>query len=142
MGGSVELLVFTNNGSSMAPLASGLVEHGFAVDVVSSLAAAHGMFLERGGHTLLIIAPDVGTGRAQKLIEQLRSVDKTLTVIVFGEDTLRGDAVEHVHRIGFHPGSRAGLGGILKILCCLPAAGNGGGGRHGGGDGDDPRRDG
>src|SRR5690606_15131170 len=127
MGDSVELLVFASSEASMAPLAAGLAEHGFAVDIVSSPAAAHGVFLQRGGHALLIIAPDVGTGRAHKLIEQLRSDDQSVRVVVFGEDTLGGDTLDHVHGIGYHPGARAGLGAVLKVLCCRLAPGDGDG---------------
>ena len=117
---AIELLVLATDGESAESLRLGLEELGFAVDHASDLTEAQDKFLSRGGHTVLVVAPDVGTGRAREAIHALRSVDADLQVIVFGEETLRDVTGPGLHRIkSFHPGSRAGIGAIQQIVCSL-----------------------
>ncbi len=119
---TAELLVYANDRTSVDGLVSMLEELGHTVDLATGVAAAQGMFLQRGGHALLIVAPGVGPGDAERLLSQLRAVDPGLPIVVFGESTLRCKGPDQVHRIhGFFPGSRAGIGAIQKLLCGLPA---------------------
>ena len=116
----MDVLVFAQDLETACNLCGSLDAVGFGSDPATDIAGAQGSFLERGGHALLVIAPDVSTGTARELVETLRSVDADLTVIVFGEATLRGAAVPHLHRIkSFHPDSRAGIGAIQKVACTL-----------------------
>ena len=116
----VEILVFAGEATGAAPLVEGLEAQGYGVDLVTSVQQAQGIFLERGGHALLVVSPDVGTGQALQVIEKLRSVDDGLPIILFGDDVLRDTKLLNVHRIrSFHPGSRAGIGAIQKVICNL-----------------------
>ncbi len=119
----VELLVLASDGPSAVNLSHGLANLGFAVDHATDLPSAQMKFLERGGHTVLLVAPDVGTGRARAAINALRCVDPDLQVIVFGEQILRDEKGSGLHRVkSFHPGSRAGIGAIQRIVHSLPRA--------------------
>jgi hypothetical protein len=119
----MELLVFARDPETATSLCRNLDAVGFTSDPVTTLADAQAAFLQRGGHALLIITPDVPTGRARRLIETLHGVDEKLSTIVFGEETLRGESFPHLHRIkSFHPSSRAGVGAIQKIACNLSPA--------------------
>lgn len=117
----VELLVYSNDRDSVTSLVSMLEDVGHQVDVATDLASAQGLFLERGGHALIVMAPSVSSGEARRLLGILRSVDPDIAVVVFGDSTLRDLGPEKVHRIrSFFPGSRAGIGAIQKLLCNLP----------------------
>ncbi len=119
----MNLLVLANELETATNLCQNLDAIGFTVDATTTIAGAQSLFLERGGHALIVITPDVATGRARDLIRRLHSVDEDLVVAVFGEETLRGESIAHLHRIkSFHPDSRAGIGAIQKITCTLTQA--------------------
>ncbi len=121
MATSVEVLMLASDGPTAVKLGHGLEDLGFAVDHATDLPSAQKKFLERGGHTVLLVAPDIGTGRARATINALRSVDPDLQVIVFGEEILRDESGPGLHRVkSFHPGSRAGIGAIQRIVHGLP----------------------
>lgn len=117
----VELLLLGNDDRPARALSGTLLADGWSVDLVSSVETAQDMFLSRGGHTLLVVTPEVPSGLTQRVIERLREVDPDLPILVFGEDSLRDTRLPNVHRIrSFHPTSRAGLGAIRRIICVLP----------------------
>jgi DNA-binding NtrC family response regulator len=119
----VELLVYTNDHSSVDSLVSMLEQAGHVVDVATDVASAQGLFLQRGGHALLVVTPAVCSGEARRLLDKLRAVDPGIVVVVFGDSTLRSLGPDQVHRIrSFFPGSRAGVGAIQKLLCSLSRA--------------------
>jgi hypothetical protein len=123
MPAAVELLVFAADADGAAELVSMLSSEGFRADLATGIATARGLFLERGGHALLVVAQGVGPGRAAQVIEALRAVDQDLPVVIFGADEQRGGDPPHVHRIrSFHPASRAGIGALRQVLCSLPPA--------------------
>ena len=105
----VEILVLASQPEFTGNLRRGFEESGFAVDFTRSVEDGLAAFLDRGGHALLVIWPDVSTGLALQFIESLRAVDATLPVILFGDATLRGVSGHDIFRVrSFHPGSRAG----------------------------------
>jgi hypothetical protein len=108
---SADLLVLTETGSD--ELVRGLLALGHRVDCASSLPEVQRMFLDCGGHAVVIIAPDISSALATRAITSLRRIDADLPIVTFGELTLRGSTVPHLLRIrSFHPESRAGLGAI------------------------------
>jgi DNA-binding response OmpR family regulator len=118
---TVELLVFATDADAAAGLLAMLADEGYRVDLATECSVAQGLFLDRGGHALLVLTPDVGTGRATQVIQALRAVDAELPVVVFGAETLRETKFGNVHRIrSFHPASRAGVGALRQVLCGLP----------------------
>ena len=112
-----ELLVYADDRSSVGNLVSVLEKAGHVVDVATDTRMAQGLFLERGGHTMLVMTPSVSPGRAKRLLDSLLAVDPQIPVVVFGDSTLRSLGPDKVHRIrSFCPGSRAGIGALQKLL--------------------------
>ena len=109
-------MVLTTADSS--DLIEGLLAHNYTVDRATSIDETRELFLERGGHTMLVISAEVSSNLAQQAIDTLREIDESIPVVVFGELTLRDSATRNLHRIpSFHPSSRAGIGAIQKVLC-------------------------
>lgn len=112
-----ELLVYTRDRLDVARMVSALEDAGHTVDVATDLKSGQGLFLERGGHAMLVITPSVSPGNAKRLLECLRAVDPRIAVVVFGEAVLRSEGPGSVHRIRtFFPGSRAGIGALQRLL--------------------------
>ena len=116
----VDVLVLATGAPSVEVLERGLVDQGYIVDVVSTLEEAQQEFLARGGHRLLVVTPEANPALVQRVIENLRGVDPDLPIVLFGDDTMRGSSLSNLHRIrSFHPGSRAGIGAVQKVICGL-----------------------
>ncbi len=116
MWASVELLVIARAEQTVATLCSALEQQGIAIDVAGSPAQARDLFLHRGGHRLLVLGPDAGSGMAQQVAHALRSVDPELPVVAFGHG-FRDTGIKGLTRIpDFHPSSRAGIGAVLKVI--------------------------
>ena len=112
----VELLVIARAEQTVATLCSALEQEGIAIDIASSAAQARDLFLDRGGHRLLVVGPDTCNVMAQQLARVLRSVDPQLPVVAFGA-SFRGTTMKGLTRIpDFHPSSRAGIGAVLKVI--------------------------
>ncbi len=112
----VELLVIARAEQTVATLCSALEQEGIAIDIASSATQARDLFLDRGGHRLLVVGPDTGNGMAQQVAHVLRSVDPQLPVVAFGA-SFRGTPMKGLTRIpDFHPSSRAGIGAVLKVI--------------------------
>ena len=113
----VELLVIARDERTVTALCAALEQQGIAIDVARSTAQARDLFLDRGGHRLLVVGPDVGQGMAQQVLNALRSADPQLPVVVFGPGCFRSNPPDGLTRIpDFHPSSRAGIGALLRIL--------------------------
>ncbi len=113
----VELLVIARDERTVTALCAALEQQGIAIDLACSAAQARDLFLDRGGHRLLVVGPDVGQGMAQQVLNALRSADPQLPVVVFGQGCFRSNAPHGLTRIpDFHPSSRAGIGAMLRIL--------------------------
>ncbi len=112
----VELLVIARAKQTVATLCSALEQQGIVIDIAGSAEQARDLFLDRGGHCLLVVGPDTGSGMAQKVTHVLRSVDPQLPVVAFGA-SFRGTPMQGLTRIpDFHPSSRAGIGAVLKVI--------------------------
>lgn len=112
----VELLVIARAEQTVATLCSALEQQGIAIDVAGSTEQARDLFLDRGGHRLLVVGPDTGAGMAQQVAHALRSVDPQLPVVAFGQ-SFRDTRIKWLTRIpDFHPSSRAGIGAVLKVI--------------------------
>jgi hypothetical protein len=119
----VELLVIARDEQTVTALCAALEQQGIAIDIAGSAAQARDLFLDRGGHRLLVIGPDVGNGMAQQVLNALRSADPQLPVVAFGPGCFRGNPPDGLTRIpDFHPSSRAGIGAVLKVLRGLARA--------------------
>jgi hypothetical protein len=113
----VELLVIARDERTVTPMCAALEQQGIAIDIASSAAQARDLFLDRGGHRLLVIGPDVGQGLAQQVLAGLRGADPRLPVVAFGPACFRNNTPDGLTRIpDFHPSSRAGIGALLKVL--------------------------
>lgn len=106
----------------MQSLLGHLQRNGFTVDVARDLAAARRMFFGSGGHRFVLVGPDVAPGLAGAIVHSLRAVDPELPAITFGPAVDRGTPSTRTTTVGFHPGSRAGAGALLRFLHDLPEA--------------------
>lgn len=123
MAALVEVLVIARDERTVNTLCTALEQHGVAVDLACSAEQARALFLDRGGHQLLVIGPDVGQGMAWQVLRSLRSADPQLLAAAFGTESFRGNPPDGFTRIpDFHPSSRAGIGALLKILSRLSRA--------------------
>jgi hypothetical protein len=114
-GRSPELLAVAGHSATVEPLVAMFGQAGMQVDVCTSLLETLRCFMARGGHDALIVAPDTPPGLALQATTRLRAVDSGLIVIVYGRELLRD--VPRVHRLAdLHPGARAGMFGVLRLL--------------------------
>lgn len=113
----VGVLALLDQEAAMTPLLAGLAAHGIAVDVARDAAEARTAFFASGGHDCLVIAPDVRPGLARAIAASLRTVDPALPLASFGPPFGPPDRPALEARLGaYHPGSRAGLGALLRFL--------------------------
>ena len=112
-----ELLVVAAAELTMAALIEALDEHGVRADLVHALHEARNTFLARGGHQLLVLAPDLPPASARQISASLKRVDPSLSVVAFGEPGSPGpNEPGSPRRILYHPSSRAAVGAVLKAL--------------------------
>jgi len=112
-----ELLVVSAAKPTMAGLIEALGEHGIHADLVHALPEARNTFLARGGHRLLVLAPDLPPATVRQIADSLTRVDPTLPVVVFGEPGSAPPPEPGVaRRLLYHPSSRAAVGAVLKAL--------------------------
>jgi len=109
-----ELLIVAAARPTMARLLEGLGQHGIRADLVQELNQARETFLARGGHRLLILAPDLEPGRARQISRSLAVVDPDLPVLSFGDG--RAQLPTGARWVQYHPSSRAAVGAVLKAL--------------------------
>ncbi len=113
----VELLVIARDERTVTALCAAMEQQGIAIDIARSAEEARDLFLDRGGHRLLVLGPDVGQGMAQQVLNALRSADPELPVVAFGPGCFRSNPPDGLTRIpDFHPSSRAGIGALMKVL--------------------------
>ena len=113
----VELLVMARKRKTVSGLCTALCRHGIAIDVAGDADEAQRLFLDCGGHRLLVLGPDIGQGLARQVVACLRNVDPQLPVVAFGPETFRQDPPARLTRLpDFHPSSRAGIGAVLKAI--------------------------
>jgi hypothetical protein len=114
------VLALLDQPTPMAALVAGLRQSGYAVDVVRDAAEARTAFFASGGHDCLVVAPDVRPGLARAIAASLRTVDPELPMATFGPSLGEAERPAHEARLaGFHPGSRAGIGALLRFLGAL-----------------------
>ena len=112
-----ELLVVSASEPTMAALIEALDAHGVSADLVHALPEARNTFLARGGHQLLVLAPDLSPAIMRQISASLTRVDPTLSVVAFEEPGSSGPAGPgSPRRILYHPSSRAAVGAVLKAL--------------------------
>lgn len=113
----IDVLTLLGDRQPMESLLRELGEQGFHVDIAHSLGDARALFFGAGGHDCLVVAPDVGPGLASRVLSSLRTVDPELPTASFGPALRRTEApTRTAHLAGFHPGSRAGTGALLRFL--------------------------
>ncbi|MBM4060451.1 MAG: hypothetical protein FJ265_05050 [Planctomycetes bacterium] len=118
---ALEVLTLLGDPAPMQELLRQLAAAGIAVDVARDLAAARQLFFGTGGHDCLLVGPDVRPALAKSVLQSLRTVDPWLPTATFGPDLRRADAPTRTAMLaGFHPGSRAGAGALLRFLRNLP----------------------
>lgn len=111
-----DLLVLSIDPARVTGLSAALADAGVRVDRVASMAESHARFFECGGHDALLVTPEVPAGLSAEVARNLRCLDADLLVMVFGAAQLREPALRRVARLHYHPGSRAGIGAVLKLL--------------------------
>lgn len=113
----VGVLALLAQEATMTPLLAGLAAHGIAVDVARDAAEARAAFFASGGHDCLVVAPDVRPGLARAVAATLRTVDPALSLASFGPTLSAPERGTREARLAaYHPGSRAGLGALLRFL--------------------------
>jgi len=116
----IDVLTLLGDPVPMQALLLQLRDEGIAVDVAHSLADARALFFGKGGHDCLVVGPDVAPGLATRVLRSLRTVDPHLPTATFGPDLRKADAPTRTAMLaGFHPGSRAGAGALLRFLHAL-----------------------
>jgi hypothetical protein len=116
----LDVLAVLGDQRPMQALLGRLTEAGFGVDVARDLASARTVFFGAGGHHFVLVGPDVAPGLAGAIVQSLREVDPELPAITFGPALERRSARSRTTAVGFHPGSRAGVGALLRFLQTLP----------------------
>lgn len=101
----------------MQSLLTHLRQLGMHVDVTHDLAGARTLFFGQGGHDCLVIAPDVRPGIATAVATSLRAIDPELAMATFG--SAQPERRAHQAVLGFHPGTRAGTGALVRFLRSL-----------------------
>ena len=119
----LDLLALLGDERPMQALIAGLRTAGFSVDTATSLGDAHKAFFGCGGHHCLMIGPDVPVVTASSVLGSLREVDPDLPAVTFGREVQCAVAPSRTSRLGFHPGSRAGIGALLRFLRTMPERG-------------------
>lgn len=115
----LEVLVLWADRTPMQALLSGLRVEGVQIDTASDLQGARNSFFRSGGHGCLVIGPDVPPGLANKVAGSLQAIDPDLAMATFGPDLNDRGLVRTAKLKGFHPGSRAGVGALLRFLRTL-----------------------
>lgn len=115
----LDVLALCGQQQPMRALLAQLVRAGFGVDVANGLGEARTAFFGAGGVHCVLVGPDVAPGMADRVIASLRSVDPDLPAVTFGPKVQKGK-VGMTAVLGFHPGSRAGVGALLRFLRALP----------------------
>lgn len=113
------VLALLANPKPMQALLTALRGEGLDVDAVADLSTARTSFFSSGGHDCLIIGPDVRPGLASQVSNSLGAVDPELAIATFGPDLGERSAIRTARLGGFHPGSRAGQGALLRFLRAL-----------------------
>jgi hypothetical protein len=111
------VLLLARDAATLQPLLQHLQRLGMHVDVAGDLATARALFFSTGGHDCLVVGPDVRPGVAARVARSLRSVDPELPMATFGPRL--GPAsrpARHAVLAGYHPGSRAGAGALVRFL--------------------------
>jgi len=111
-----DLLALVGDANSMDTLVGELRRGGYRVDLARNLGEARTAFLAAGGHDCVLVAPEVAPGTALAVLMSLRIVDPKLRAATFGPKLPREGHRPHARRLSFHPGSRAGLGALLRFL--------------------------
>ncbi|MCA8974536.1 MAG: hypothetical protein KDC98_07425 [Planctomycetes bacterium] len=113
----LEVLALLGDPRPMQALLDSLREHRYAVDVATGLADAQRLFFGTGGHDCLLLAPDIAPGLANKVLHSLRAIDPALATATFGPEVRHAGGESRTAVLaGFHPGSRAGTGAMLRFL--------------------------
>jgi hypothetical protein len=115
----LDVLALCSKRQPMRTLLAHLERAGFGIDVAKDLADARKAFFGAGGHHCIVVGPDVPPGLVDKVIQSLRSVDPDLPAVTFGQKVSRSTRLRTAV-LGFHPGSRAGVGALLRFLRALP----------------------
>jgi hypothetical protein len=111
------VLLLAGDAAPLAPLLQHLRRLGMQVDVAADVASARALFFSTGGHDCLVVGPDVQPGVAARVARSLRSVDPELPMATFGPQLgAAGRPARHAVLAGFHPGSRAGAGALVRFL--------------------------
>ncbi|MCR9248229.1 MAG: hypothetical protein NXI31_24630 [bacterium] len=117
LGRDLTVLALVSDPRRMQTLISALRDHAIGVDVVTALSDARSTFFASGGHDCLVVGPDVPPGLADRVVRSLRAVDPELRSATFGPGERADEARAHTAKLtGFHPGSRAGAGALLRFL--------------------------
>jgi len=111
-----DLLALVGDDRCMAGLVGELRRGGYRVDLARDLGEARTAYLAAGGHDCVLVAPDVAPGTALSVLMSLRVVDPRLRAATFGPRLVRDGNRVQAKRLAFHPGSRAGLGALLRFL--------------------------
>lgn len=117
LGRELTVLALVADPRRMQTLVSTLRDRAIGVDVVTALSDARTAFFAAGGHDCLVVGPDVPPGLANKVVRSLRAVDPELRSATFGPGERDDESRAHTAKLtGFHPGSRAGAGALLRFL--------------------------
>jgi hypothetical protein len=111
------ILALLADSKPMQTLLEHLRQLGMHVDVATDVASARTLFFGAGGHDCLVVGPGVRPGIVAQVTGALRVVDPQLAIASFGPPVDSKSAPARCAMLaGFHPGSRAGTGALVRFL--------------------------
>lgn len=113
------VLALMANPKPMNALLDALRGEGVQVDAVDDVQQARTAFFGAGGHDCLVLGPDVRPGIALRVVASLGTIAPELAMATFGPVLDNRSAMRTARLAGFHPGSRAGQGALLRFLRTL-----------------------
>ena len=113
------VLLLQDDSPTMETLRHALTREGIQVDAVAGLDEARATFFGAGGHGCLVVAPGVRPKLAQQVAASLGAIDPALGMATFGPELHDAKLSRSARLGGYHPGSRAGQGALLRFLRTL-----------------------
>tara|TARA_R110002072_G_scaffold46591_1_gene128781 strand:+ start:22178 stop:22555 length:378 start_codon:yes stop_codon:yes gene_type:complete len=115
----IEVLALLGDPQPMQALLAALRLEGVHIDTCCDLQGARSTFFQNGGHSGLVIGPNVQPGIANKVAQSLGAIDPDLAMATFGPPLNDRSVLRTKKLSGFHPSSRAGQGALLRFLRSL-----------------------
>ena len=112
-----ELLAVASSDTTLASLLQTLAEAGYVADIARGVGEARDLFFARGGHRLVLLAPDLTPATSRAVRDSLADLDPAVELVSFGRTGGgRARLGDRVRALDHHPTSRAAAGAVLRLL--------------------------